>query len=643
MRPGLHLLKICAIMYLLGTSTYGYAQTRRIDSLKKLITHATNVADRSALLLGLCEESGSMNADSLFVYASEAKRLNPVPPQKALYLPEYYIARSLVKRGLLDSAYMVAVNYVTQLEEKKLVDIPAYRMFLASKGNMLIRKSEFKEGIEQYYTLLRNAEMNNDTAFREISENGIGWAYMEMNRYPEALAHFHAALKMDEDGKHERYTIYTLSNIAAVQNSIGNNDSAALYIDRAIKAAIRYEDLTTLANALNIKASLFIDDNRPELAEEPLRKALELRKQIGDPFYIVSDMSQLASYYAHNGKPKEGIALCLQAVEMANRYKLTAKLRLVYRALAENYKAAGDMAGYGRTLEDLLALNDSLYTKNAVVDLASIQARYQLQTKENIIIRQKLAIVQKSYLFYSALGLLLITGLFSIIIFRNYRKKQKLKIRLMQQQEAMMMNEAIKDAEEKERKRIAADLHDNLGVYAAAIASNVDNAIRRDGAEEKAMNELKANSHALVAQLSDTIWALKKDTLTLTAISDRIKVFLQRIHASYPNISMEVNEHIDNDVTLSPSQAYHLFCIVQEGVNNAVKHSNGSEIIVLIISRNAWKISIKDNGIGMKHGEEGGSNGLYNMNTRAAANKWQITWGDNNGKGTIIDIYPKET
>jgi signal transduction histidine kinase len=206
----------------------------------------------------------------------------------------------------------------------------------------------------------------------------------------------------------------------------------------------------------------------------------------------------------------------------------------------------------------------------------------------------------------------------------------------------MLVNEAIKDAEEKERKRIAADLHDNLGVYAAAIASNVDNAIRRDGAEEQAMNELKANSHAMVAQLSDTIWALKKDTLSLTAISDRIKIFLQRIHASYPDISMEVNEQIDDDVTLSPSQAYHLFCIVQEGVNNAVKHSNGTEIIVQITSRRSWKISIKDNGIGMKQDVQGGSNGLYNMNTRAAANKWQIIWSDNKGKGTIIEIYPKE-
>ena len=105
---------------------------------------------------------------------------------------------------------------------------------------------------------------------------------------------------------------------------------------------------------------------------------------------------------------------------------------------------------------------------------------------------------------------------------------------------------------------------------------------------------------------------------------------------------MEVSELIDNDLLLSPSQAYHLFCIVQEGVTNAVKHSNGDEVSVCISSNGSWKISISDNGKGMQRAKEiQGSDGLHNMQTRAKGNKWQLSWTDNDGKGTIVNIHPE--
>ncbi|HYD21154.1 MAG TPA: tetratricopeptide repeat protein, partial [Flavipsychrobacter sp.] len=555
---------------------------------------------------------------------------------------DYYVTRSLLKKGAIDSAYSNTVSFLNKMEERNLQNIQAYRMFLGTRANLLIRKGEFKDAIEQYYRLRHTSEKNNDRGFEILATNGIGWAYMEMGRYPDALHFFHEAMAMDTRNEYSRYLNNTLSNIAAVQNSVGRNDSAAIYIKRSIATAEQNEDLATLANALNIEASIYIDAGQAQKAEAPLNRALALRKQVGDPFYIVSDISQLASYYAHNGDPQKGITLCLQGIEMARQYGLNSKLRLLYNALAENYKAAGDKEAYGKTLETLLSLNDSLYSQNAAADLASITASYELQKKENIIIRQKLSLVQKNYLFYSALGVLLVTGVFSIITFRNYRKKQKLRIELLMQEERRKANDAVKEAEENERKRIAADLHDNLGVYAAAIASNIDHALKKDGEQEKAMGELKANAQTMVSQLSDTIWALKKDTLSLTALSDRVKIFLQRIQPSYPDISMEVSEHIDNDLLLSPSQAYHLFCIVQEGVTNAVKHSNGDEVSVCISSNGSWKISISDNGKGMQRAKEiQGSDGLHNMQTRAKGNKWQLSWTDNNGKGTIVNIHPE--
>jgi signal transduction histidine kinase len=190
-----------------------------------------------------------------------------------------------------------------------------------------------------------------------------------------------------------------------------------------------------------------------------------------------------------------------------------------------------------------------------------MQTKYELQKKENLIIRQTLDINRKNYLFYGLLLLSFFAGVVAWLIFNGYRRKQKIKLGQMQEEEKLLSTLAIIKAEEAERKRIAADLHDNLGAYAASIASNIEHITisLADTGNSVAMQELRNNSQAIVSQLSDTIWVLKKNALSLTAISDRLKVFIQRIQPSYPAVTIDVIEKIETDHLLPPSQAFHLY------------------------------------------------------------------------------------
>ena len=110
------------------------------------------------------------------------------------------------------------------------------------------------------------------------------------------------------------------------------------------------------------------------------------------------------------------------------------------------------------------------------------------------------------------------------------------------------------EARETERKRIAADLHDNLGAYAASIASNIDNlkSSQPGLATVPALGDLRSNAQEMVSQLNDTIWVMKKDALALTAISDRLKIFMQRIASAYPAISLDVLEDISRTTSCLP-------------------------------------------------------------------------------------------
>jgi two-component system, NarL family, sensor kinase len=206
------------------------------------------------------------------------------------------------------------------------------------------------------------------------------------------------------------------------------------------------------------------------------------------------------------------------------------------------------------------------------------------------------------------------------------------------EKEKLLSYQAVIAAEEKERKRIAANLHDNLGAYAAAISLNIDQ-VAAGGETRIPLRELRSNSGFMVSMLSDTIWALKKESQSLTTISDRLKVFIQRLEPSHPGVRIEVKEDIENDIVFSPIHAFQLFQIMQEAINNALRHSAPKLVLVEIEYHENWKIKIIDDGSGLQEKNTDG-NGLANMKMRSEDSGWNIIWRNNTHSGTIVEISP---
>ena len=621
------------------------AQTKLVDSLRKALAQVQTDDNKLAIVFQLCEQRRSLNADSLYRYASIGKRTAiALRNEDDVNLASYYLACALEQKNFLDSGANILSRLIKQAE-KKNTNTDLYRKCLALKSNFLIRDNNYKGAIAQCYQLLANGEANKDTFAQITAYCGIGWAYMELNQSALALQWFRKALSFMPAFQSPYYSVI-YSNMAAVHGALEQFDSAEYNINIAASLARKHETLSFLANTLNIKADIFILTNRDKQAEPLLKEALAIRQKLGDPYYIVSDMSQFALYYAHNGQATKSISLVKQGLHLARTMNITSKLPLLYHSLAECYKAAGNMEDYGKALEQMIALKDSIYLANSAEALASLNAKYELQKKENTIMRQKFEMARQDYLLLGSILVLLFIICCSIILFNNYRKREKLKLQWLLEQEKANALHDVKEAEEKERKRIAADLHDNLGAYAASIASNIDNINQNllgDGADF-AMRALRTNALSMVSELSDTIWVLKKDALSLTAISDRLKAFLLRLQPSYPNIRMDVQENIVQDHLLQPSQAFHLFHILQEAVNNALRHSDATQVTININDDpESWQVIINDNGDGMPKQEIVSGNGIANMRNRAMANGWEVIWTAAIPKGTIIKILATTT
>lgn len=640
-----HAIKtICTGLFLLCTfAGLGQAITK-IDRLKTAMATATQPAQRLVALQAFCDEWESYSPDTLKKYADAATQL--AASQNGLrekISADYHQAVWLFQVNKLDTALRLVENVITRYEKNFPFD-EMYVKLYALKGNILNRTARMEALTANYYNLIRMGEQYKDTLAISRGTLGIGNVNLKLKKYSEALKWYHQALALMQNPVYRRKMSFIYNNIGITFYHLQKEDSSVYYIQQGINYSRQDQNLTNLANAVFLHAGILAEFNHPQEAEQSFKQAVEIRKQIGDIYYLITDMGQLALFYANTGQTAKGIALCKEGLALSAKHgRSYGNMNSLYEVLGRNYLAAADYKSYSDVLVKQLALKDSIYSRESAQAIAEVQAKYDVQKKETIIIQQKLDLLSKNYQLYGSLGLLLIAITSSIIIFQQYRRKQSLKLRLMQQEEKSKADKAVTMAEETERKRIAADLHDSLGAYAASIASNIDHLQRHASAENKnLLQELSGNAQAIVSQLSDTIWVLKKDAQSLTAISDRIKLFMQKIAPSYPQITIDVHEEIETDHLLPPAQAFHLFQIIKEASNNALRHSRCRRLLIKVEAKDGWRLTISDDGGGLMQSAtlaEGGS-GLLNMRTRAEESGWRIAWQAAQPTGTTVIIEP---
>ena len=634
------------------------AQTRTIDSLRKKLWATKDESNRLGILLSLCEEYQSLNRDTLYAYAIEARDLAATQKnKKQVSLAALALANAYMQWGWVDSALAsiepeIPLNPVIDPTTRDI-----YFKLTRQKAMCYGNKSDFEKALAIFFPLLSEAEIYKDTLNMGGIMNTVGSIAIARGEPAEALKWINKAITFSIAGpKYFPVLAAVYVNAANAYNQIEKTDSAFYFIQKSIPICRKLENLNYLATALRVQTSLMTKKGRLDEAEASLKEMISIRRLTSVGEFFVDDNLQLADFYANTGQLDKAIAFCKKQLQTGNVYDTAAKesatftndpkMRLAYfQALSKYYKQAGMYPEYQETLEQIIAAKDSFYVANSAQAIADAEAKYEVQKKENTILQQKYGLQRKNFFIYGAFGLLALALITVYFIFRDYRRRQRLKMTLALAEEKRITINAVKAAEEKERVRIAADLHDNLGAYAASLSSNLGyiQPLDKESAMSNAFRELNNNSNAIISELNDTIWVLKKEALSLTAISDRIKVFINRIQKSYPDMHIEVEEQIKTDYQLPSSQAFHLYRVLQEAINNALKHSKGKNIKVIITADKNWNVSVADDGDGidLSKGDAGdGGNGLNNMKERCKEAGWVISWEKTDSGGTTVRILP---
>ncbi len=196
--------------------------------------------------------------------------------------------------------------------------------------------------------------------------------------------------------------------------------------------------------------------------------------------------------------------------------------------------------------------------------------------------------------------------------------------------EAEVQTLALKNSLLAEKARIARDLHDNVGAHLAFVVTNLTHI--SDQAEKQPVLNARQLSGQLrtvvnytreaVKLLRETIWAIHQENFTVEEFAERLDQYINRY--VYDTNGLHVDLQLTGSQTqrLSSTQVLNLFRIVQEALNNVIKHAQATQASVQLHVHTDGRIElrIRDNGRGFIWSDAAASErhyGLQNMQTRA--------------------------
>ncbi len=227
-----------------------------------------------------------------------------------------------------------------------------------------------------------------------------------------------------------------------------------------------------------------------------------------------------------------------------------------------------------------------------------------------------------------SLGLL---GLVAMVTIRMYNAQQNQRFK------------QVMDAQEAERRRIAADLHDSVGQSLSSVKMMLNYAQHKNSGPDT-VRDMIVQSQAVIDSLADEIRTISNNLAPAslrkfgleTAMEEQIhKVKIDdRYHINF--ISMMRGGELDEDLQLA------IFRIFQELLANSIKHSNASEISVQLIEHDDdISFTIEDDGVGFDFQEalrSKSGNGLHNIISRVSLIGGKLQFDTSADSGTTVTI-----
>jgi len=476
-----------------------------------------------------------------------------------------------------------------------------------------------------------------------------------------------------------------LNNLARVYERMKEPGKAAEALERGVLIYERLGDRFRLVGSLiNLSVAQY-GMQRFEACERTVVRSLELARELGMQDEEGIAWETLGNVQRSTGRYGEAIASYGHALEISERTGSLEGMASVHRNIGElhidaraparavphlertlaladsmgsrNYamdahlllsRALEDLSRDGEALRHLRAHNivrDSLYSDEKRGVQAGWSARLGLLEKERVILEQQVKAEQdrivveegRRTLRYTIIGAMTLLLLIGMLVRDRMRAKRlhAARVKGLEQERTIAALGGVIEGEERERQRVAAELHDGIGVMLGAarlqLDRNDDDARSRAGKLiTDAGNEVRRVSHALMP-----------GTLAKLGLVEALRELADGVNGAC-DLRVEVHAHGLQERLPKHVEA-GLYRIAQEAVNNALKHAGATRCTIDLSAEDAGRrvqLAVQDDGRGFRADdlEEGSGLGNIRTRTRLLGGISELRTQPGNGTAWLIDV-----
>ena len=500
-----------------------------------------------------------------------------------------------------------------------------------SLGAVQLKQANYNKSIE---TLTKSAsffEKNKDMLNAAKCYSNISSGFAELNNYSKAIEYSKKALLVFDNQNLIHYQLITLPNLAMQFLKNGDTLTAINYNLQAEKLGIKSNNKYCLSTIYNNLGSIYLELD-PQKAKKYLLKTLKLKNEINLKTGIEITKGNLAYLHFKNQEYKKAIQYYDQVKQKVNGKQLI----FTYNMLKECYKGLNQFQNALIYSEKYNQLTDNVLNIEKQKKFIEIQTKYETEKKEREIEALKTKNIEIDYirrinrnLLIASIVILIALLLLVTSNLKNFKRKkilvkqkhtiqtQKLEKQLKDQE--MDGIDAIIDAQEKERDRIANDLHDNLGSKMATLKLYIEEISdlknHKDNEKRLLLKKLKKIADNTYKAIRTIAHKKNFGTFIDKGLIPSIQAIANQISSSHKLsvkvINVNVDKHISNTVEIQ------IFRIIQELLTNCIKHAEASEVIIQFSEyEQILNILVEDNGKGFDKNKTVFGFGLKNVKNR---------------------------
>ncbi len=655
------LLLILIFLFLSYNSICQSQWTKDRDSLLKVLSNSKEDSNKALTMTYLGAQYMYNQPDSAIFYFKALYQLS----NKLNYV-----------RGLVNSLSLQAAILSDQGKPYESIILDSQAIVIATKAHYLKGLAavynniaipynnigDHATSVDYYLKASLIDEQLHDDYNLAMAYANISGVYNEMKEYKKGYSYSLKGISLG----------HLLNNLAAVESGLinlgsfliasKNYDSALIVLHDAKNLSKKLNDNGIAINVLNNICALYAEIGKLDLLKKNATELLHFAISINNKQGICNGWSSLSEYYFDIKNYSKATYYNRRVIQSAIKNHFAETLRYAYKSSANIELIQGNINGYKHYDKLKDSIENILLSDKIVKNTQEFEAKYALNKKQTEIDLlnkeqkiQQLTLKQQNFINWILASTLLAVILIGFLYYRNYLQKKKLLIAdaLLQQQritelekeKQLLAAQAVLQGQVEERTRLAKDLHDGLGGILSSAKYSFshmkDNMIitpENAAAFEKSMNMLDKS----ISELRRVAHNMMPEALMKFGLDTALKDFCNSIEQSGA-IQLTYQSFEIDEASISKTTAASVYRIIQELVNNILKHADAKKALVQLVRKDiALSITVEDDGKGFDKNILQNNDGIGYLNLQNRVTYLNgtidIQTATNNGTSVNIEI-----